>query len=96
MPFHQEDAMVHTCVATLAKFNELSYNLLPHPLCSPDLDPVTIFYPDLKKWVCAKRLGSNDKINAQRETYLENLNESFYIYIYMFTELSTHFRIKYI
>jgi len=28
--FHQDNAQVHTCPAPIAKFNEFSYELLPH------------------------------------------------------------------
>ncbi|GBP20516.1 Histone-lysine N-methyltransferase SETMAR [Eumeta japonica] len=37
--FHQDNARVHTCLATMAKIHELRYELLPHPAYSPDLTP---------------------------------------------------------
>ncbi|EFN85281.1 Histone-lysine N-methyltransferase SETMAR, partial [Harpegnathos saltator] len=37
--FHQDDTRVHTSILTMAKLNELKYELLEHPACSPDLAP---------------------------------------------------------
>lgn len=38
--FNQNIAPAHTCVFTMAKIHKLSYELLPHSACSPDLDPL--------------------------------------------------------
>ena len=37
--FHQDNAPCHKSLATMAKLNELSFELLPHPPYSPDLAP---------------------------------------------------------
>ncbi|QQP31396.1 Mariner transposase, partial [Caligus rogercresseyi] len=50
--FHQDNARVHTCVVSMAKFYELRYELLPHPPYSSDLAPSDYFlFPNLKKWL---------------------------------------------
>ncbi|KAG5341399.1 SETMR methyltransferase, partial [Acromyrmex heyeri] len=50
MLFHQDNARVHTCPASMAIFNEFRYELLPHPAYSPDLAPCDYFlFPNLKK-----------------------------------------------
>ena len=38
--FHQDNAPCHKSLATMAKLNELSFELLPHPPYSPDLAPI--------------------------------------------------------
>ncbi|QQP40773.1 Putative mariner transposase [Caligus rogercresseyi] len=61
--FHQDNARVHTCVVSMAKFYELSYELLPHPPYSPDLAPSDYFLlPNLKKWLAGKIFYSNKYI----------------------------------
>lgn len=37
--FHQDNAPAHKSMKAMAKFNELGYELLPHPPYSPDLAP---------------------------------------------------------
>ena len=37
--FHQDNAPCHKSIATMAKLYELQFELLPHPLYSPDLGP---------------------------------------------------------
>ena len=39
--FHQDNAPCHKSMKTMAKLNELSLELLPHPTYSPDLAPAT-------------------------------------------------------
>ena len=39
--FHQDNAPCHKSLATMAKLNESSFELLPHPPYSPDLAPAT-------------------------------------------------------
>ena len=55
--FHQDNAPSHKSLATMAKLNELSFELLPHPLYSPDLAPSDYYlFADLKK--CSKERDS--------------------------------------
>ena len=59
--FHQDNAKVHTCVVSMAKFHELRYELLPLPPYSADLALSDYFlFPNLKKWLGGKRFYSND------------------------------------
>ena len=78
--FHQDNARVHTCVVSMAKFHELRYELLPHPPYSPDLAPSDYFlFPNLKKWLGGKRFYSNDEIISQTNTYFEDLEKSYFL-----------------
>ena len=56
--FHPDNAGVHTCVVSMAKFHELGYELLPHPPYSPDLAPDGLaerdFIPTMKS--CHKQI----------------------------------------
>ena len=48
--FHQDNAPCHKSLATVAKSNELSFELLPHPPYSLDLAPSDYYlFADLKK-----------------------------------------------
>ena len=46
--FHQDNAPWHKYMKTMAKLNELSFELLPHPPYSPDLTPSDywFYWPD--------------------------------------------------
>jgi [histone H3]-lysine36 N-dimethyltransferase SETMAR len=49
--FHQDNALCHKSIKTMAKLHELGYELLPHPPYSPDLAPSDFFlFADLKSW----------------------------------------------
>jgi len=76
--FHQNNARVHTCPASMAKFNKFRYELLPHPVYSPDLAFYNYFlYPNLKKWFRGKRFITRGLI-AKKEIYFEGLDKSYY------------------
>ncbi|QQP51330.1 Mariner transposase [Caligus rogercresseyi] len=78
--FHQDNARVHTCVVSMAKFYELRYELLPHPPYSPDLAPSDYFlFPNLKKRLAGKRFYSNNEIISQTNTYFEDLEKSYFL-----------------
>ena len=63
----------------MAKLNELSFELLPHPPYSPDLAPSDYWlFADLKKILQGKRFGSNEEVIAKTEVYFESKDESFY------------------
>ncbi|KAL7723955.1 hypothetical protein ACLKA6_019947 [Drosophila palustris] len=48
--FHQDNAPCHKSMKTMAKLNELGFELLPHPPYSPDLAPSDYWlFADLKK-----------------------------------------------
>ena len=78
--FHQDNARLHTCVVSMAKFHELCSELLPHPTYSPDLAPSDYFlFPNLKKWLGGKRFYSNDEIISQTNAYFEDLETSYFL-----------------
>ena len=48
--FHQDNAPSHKSIATMVKLHELHFELLPHPLFSPDLAPSNYWlFADLKR-----------------------------------------------
>ena len=58
----------------MAKFQELRYELLPHPPYSTDLAPSDYFlFPNLKKWLSGKRFYSNYEIISQTNTYFREI-----------------------
>ncbi|CEF59878.1 Transposase, type 1 family-containing protein [Strongyloides ratti] len=53
--FHQDNARAHTCLTSLSKISSLNYELLPHPLYSPDLASSDFFlFSKLKKFLSGK------------------------------------------
>lgn len=78
--FHQDNARVHTCVVSMAKFHKLGYELLPHPAYSPDLAPCDYFlFPNMKKWLGGKRFGSNEEVITETNDYFEGLEKTYYL-----------------
>ena len=70
--FHQDNALCHKSIATRAKLHELHFELLPHPLYSPDLAPSDNWlFEDFKKMLQRKRFGSNEEVILETEDYLE-------------------------
>ncbi|XP_012057688.1 PREDICTED: histone-lysine N-methyltransferase SETMAR-like [Atta cephalotes] len=65
MLFYQDNAWVHTCPALVAKFNEFRYELLPHPVYSPDLALCYFLFPNLKKWFGGKRFITKEQLIAE-------------------------------
>ena len=64
--FHQDNAPAHRSGLTMAKLNELKYELLEHPPHSPDLAPYDFWlFSHLQKFMCGKRFSSNEEIILQ-------------------------------
>lgn len=77
--FHQDNAPCHKSMKTMAKLNELGFDLLPHPPYSPDLAPSDYWlFADLKKMLQGKRFGSNEEVIAETEAYFEAKDNFFY------------------
>lgn len=77
--FHQDNAPCHKSMKTMAKMNELNFELLPHPPYSPDLVPSDYWlFSDLKKMLQGKRFQSNEEVIAETEAYFESKKKSFY------------------
>ncbi|VDM13837.1 unnamed protein product [Wuchereria bancrofti] len=63
----------------MAKLHELGYELLPHPLYSPDLTPSDYFlFADLKRMLAGKKFGIDEAVIAETEAYFEDKDKSYY------------------
>ena len=72
---------VHCCklIALMAKLQELHFELFPHQPYSPDLASSDYWlFADLKRMLQGKRLGSNEELISETETYSEAKDKSFY------------------
>ncbi|KAG5334183.1 SETMR methyltransferase, partial [Acromyrmex charruanus] len=77
--FHQDNALIYTCPVPMAKFNEFRYELLLHPVYSPNLAPCDYFlFSNLKKWFKGKRFTTREQLIAETEAYFEGLDKSYY------------------
>ena len=77
--FHQDNALCHKSLTTLAKFDELSFKLLPHPPYSPDLAPSDYYlFAGLKKMLQGKRFYSYEEVITETNAYFEAKDKSFY------------------
>ena len=77
--FHQDNVPCYKTQATMAKLNELSFELLPHPPYSPDLAPSDYcLFADLKKMLLGKRFYSNEEVSTKTNAYFEAKDKSFY------------------
>ena len=64
---------------TMAKLNELGFELLTHPPNSPDLAPSDFFlFSDLKRMLAGKKFKSNDEVIAETEAYFDEKEKSYY------------------
>jgi len=65
---------------TMAKLVELRYELLSHPLYSPDLAPCDFYlFPNMKKWLGAKHFASNEEVIAETEAYFKEFDQSYFL-----------------
>ena len=77
--FHQDNAPCHKTLATMAKLNELSFVLLPHPPYSPDLASSDYYlFSDLKKMLQGRRFYSSEEVITDTNAYFEAKDKSFY------------------
>lgn len=75
----QDNAPAHKSVLTMAKFNELKYELLEHPPYSPDLAPSDYYlFRNLKEFLRGKHFSSNEEATAAVEAYFAELPENHY------------------
>ena len=76
--FHQDNALCHKSIATMAKLYELQFKLRPHLPYSSDLNPSDYWlFIDLKKMLQGKRFGSNEEVISETEAYFEAKDKSF-------------------
>ena len=60
--FHQDNESTHKGAIAIEKLHELRYQLLCHPLYSPDLAPSDFFlFPNIEKWPTGKKFISNEE-----------------------------------
>ena len=77
--FHQDNAPCHKSLPNMAKLNESSLELLPHPPYSTDLAPSDYYlFADLKKMLRGKRFYSNEEVITETNAYFEAKDKSFY------------------
>jgi len=77
--FHQDNAPCHKSMKTMAKLNELRFELLTHPPYSPDLAPSDFFlFSDLKRMLAGKKFKSNDEVISETEAYFDEKEKSYY------------------
>lgn len=77
--FHQDNAPAHKSLIVMAKLYELHYELLSHPPYSPDLAPSDFFlFPNLKRWLCGRKFGSNSEVIDETNAYFAGFQQSYY------------------
>ena len=77
--FHQDNALCHKSIATMAKLHELHFELLLHPPYSPDLAPSNYWlFADLKRMLQGKRFGSNEEVILETEAYFRGKDKLIY------------------
>lgn len=77
--FHQDNAPCHKSMKTMAKLQELNFELLPHPPYSPDLAPSDFYlFSDLKRMLAGKKFRADDEVIAEVEAYFEAKDKSYF------------------
>lgn len=77
--FHQDNARPHKAALTMEKFNELGWELLPHPPYSPDLAPSDYYlFSNLKRWLAGRKFYSDDEVEWETDSYFGLLDKSHY------------------
>jgi len=79
--FHQDNAPCHKSMKTIAKLNEMGFELLPHPPYSPDLAPSDFFlFSHLKRMLAGKKFNADKEVLviSETEAYFEDKDEWYY------------------
>ena len=77
--FHQDNAPCHKSMKSMAKLQELGFELLPHPPYSPDLAPSDFFlFSDLKRMLAGKKFCADEEVIEEIEAYFEAKDKSYY------------------
>ena len=75
----QDNARVHTCKIAMDVVERNGYELLPHPVFSPDLAPSYYFlFPNLKKDIRRPHFRSNEKVVAAAEEWVRDKDHGFF------------------
>jgi transposase len=76
---HQDNAPAHKSVLAMEKLRDLHYELLKHPLCSPDFAPSDFcLFPKLKIFLTRQSFSSNKEAIAAVERYFADLTKNHY------------------
>ena len=68
--FHQDNALCHKSIATMAKLHKLHFKLLLHPSYLLDMAPSDYWlFEDLKRMLQRKRFGSNEEVISETEVF---------------------------
>lgn len=63
----------------MKKFEELGYELLPHPPYSPDLAPSDYWlFPNLKRWLKGQRFYTDEEVKWETDAYFDGLSSASY------------------
>ena len=77
---HDDNATSHTSNIAQAEKHELGFESLTHPLYSPELAPSDCYlFPNLKRWLCGRRFGSNEEVEWETEGYFGGFDVSYYL-----------------
>ena len=77
--FHQDNTLCHKLIVMMAKLHELQFELLLHPLYSPDLALSDYWLlAGHKRMLQGKRFGSNDEVILEIEAYFKAKDKLFY------------------
>jgi transposase len=72
--FHQDNAPAHKSVLAMRKLRDLHYELLEHPLYSPDFTPSDFFlFPKLKLFLAGQCFALNQETIAATGWYFADL-----------------------
>ena len=67
----QDNARVHTCKVAMDAVERNAYELIPHPICSPELAPSDFFlFPNLKKDIRGLHFRSDEEVVTAVEEWV--------------------------
>ena len=76
----QDKASAHTSQVDMTAATECGFEVLPHPLYSPDMAPSDFYlFPKLKSNLSGTQFGSNEGVMTVVNEYLEDQEEDFYL-----------------
>ena len=75
----RDNARVHTCKIAMDSVERNEYELIPHPVYSPDLAPSDYFlFPNLKKDIRGRHFRSNEKVVVAVEEWVGDKDPGFF------------------
>lgn len=77
--FHHDNVRLRTCSVTRGKLLELGWEVMPHPLYSPDLSPSDYhLLPNLQNSLNSKTFSNYDDLNSHLVQFFANKEQTFY------------------